>query len=74
MQQDTDHRHSINSTTERLRKKRVKVLQWPSRSPDLNLNKMLWRDFKRAVHKRMPAHFNKLKQCWLKLIHNDVKD
>lgn len=29
----------------------MKMLQWPSRSPDFNLTKVLWDDIKRAVHK-----------------------
>jgi len=38
------------------------VLQWPSQSPDLNPNKTLWQDLKRAVHKQMPTNLNEPKQ------------
>lgn len=37
MQQDNDPKHSSTSTTEWLKKKRIKVLHWHSESPDLNL-------------------------------------
>ena len=47
-QQDNDPKHSSKSTTECLKKKRIKVLQWSSQSPDLNLTEMLWWDLKRA--------------------------
>ena len=50
-QQDNDPKHSSKSTTECLKKKRIKVLQWSSQSPDLKLIEMLWWDLKRAVHK-----------------------
>ena len=40
-QQDNDIRHSSKSTTECLKKKRIKVLQWSSQSADLNLLEML---------------------------------
>ena len=42
--------------------KRIKVLKWSSQSQDLNLFGMLWRDFKRAVHKQISTKFNELKQ------------
>jgi len=57
-QQDNDPKHSSKSTTECLTRKRIKVLQWSSQSPDLNLTEMLWWDLKRAVHKRMPMIIN----------------
>jgi len=45
-------------------------------SPDLN--PILWRDLKRAVHKQMPTNLNELRQCCkesgTKFLHNDVRD
>ena len=40
----------------------MKVLEWPSQSPDLNLIEMLWRDLKKAVHARKPSNVAELKQ------------
>ena len=47
-----DPKHSGKSTTECLKKKIIKVWQWSSQSPDLNLTEMWW-DLKRAVYKQM---------------------
>ena len=52
-QQDNDPKHSSKSTTECVKKKRIKVLQWSSQTLDLTLAEMLWWDLKRAVHKPM---------------------
>lgn len=58
MQQDKDSRNTSKSTTEGLKKKRIKVLRWPSQTPDLNLIETLWRDLKR----RMLANINEVKK------------
>ena len=58
-QQDKDPKHSSKSTTECLKKKRIKVFR---SSPDLSLIEMLWWDLKRAVHKSVSAHVNESKQ------------
>ncbi|XP_016350301.1 uncharacterized protein LOC107695035 [Sinocyclocheilus anshuiensis] len=42
MQPDNDTKHTSKSTTQRLKKKRIKVLQQSSQSPDLILTEMLW--------------------------------
>lgn len=44
-------------------KKRVKLSQWPSQNPELNLTNMLWWYAKRPVNKLMSADLNELKQC-----------
>ena len=78
MQQDNDPKHTSKFTIEWLKKKRIKVLQWPSQSPDFNPIEMLWLDLKGPAHKQMPANFNEQEQHFKKsrpkLIHNDVRD
>ncbi len=44
-------------------RKKNKVLEWPSQSPDLNPTEMLWHDLKQSIHAQKPL------QCgWIKTI------
>ncbi len=62
MQQDKDLKHNSKSTSEWLKKNKIKVLEWQSQSPDLNPIEMLWHDLKQTIHARKPSNVAELKQ------------
>ena len=62
MQKDNDPKHRSKITTELLQQKKIRLLEWPSQSPDLNPIDMLWHDLKKAVHTRHLKNIAELKQ------------
>ncbi|KAK3517578.1 hypothetical protein QTP70_012564 [Hemibagrus guttatus] len=62
LQQDNDPKHTSKSTSEWLKKNKMKALEWPSQSPDLNPIEMLWHDLKKVVHARKPSNVAELQQ------------
>ena len=71
MQQDNDPKHRSKSTTEWLQQKKIRLLEWPSQSHDLNQIEMLWHDLKREVHTRHPKNTAELKQfCQIGMFQN----
>uniref|UniRef100_A0A8C4X270 Tc1-like transposase DDE domain-containing protein n=1 Tax=Erpetoichthys calabaricus TaxID=27687 RepID=A0A8C4X270_ERPCA len=59
---DNDPKHTSKSTSEWLKKNKMKTLEWPSQSPDLNPIEMLWHDLKKAVNARKPSNKAELQQ------------
>lgn len=71
LQMDNDPKHTSKSTVDYIKRHKLKVLPWPSQSPDLNIIENLWIDLKRAVRDRQPRNLKELedfcKEQWAKI-------
>ena len=62
-QHDNDPEHTAKATKKWLKKKHIKVMEWPSQSPDLNPIEHLWKELKLPVAKRQPRNHDLERIC-----------
>ncbi len=62
MQQDNNPKHTSKSTSKWLKKDKIKCLEWPSQSPDLNPIEMLRHDLKQSINAWKTSNVAELKQ------------
>jgi transposase len=72
-QHDNEPKHTARATKEWLRKKHLKLLEWPSQSPDLNPIESLWRELKVRIAQRPPRNLKDLeKVCMAVHLYGDL--
>ena len=70
-QMDNDPKHTSKVGAKWLKESKVKVLEWPSQSPNLNPLENLWVELKKRVQARRPTNLTQLHQLcqeeWAKI-------
>ena len=68
---DNDPKHTSKVVAKWLKDNKVKVMEWPSQSPDLNPIEHLWAELKKCVLARRPTNLTQLHQLcqeeWAKI-------
>ena len=76
LQQDEAFAHTAKSVTRFLDSYKILILEWPSRSPDLNPMENIWGILKKKVYRRNPETFMELENAifeeWDLLDNNEV--